>query len=359
LLSEKVIPPNGEGEVKVTYNSGRRKGQQSKTVYVHSNDPEQPKLALKVKGQVKEAVVCSPTRLEFGKVVQGESSAKQVTVTPGEGEKAKVKSVEVTSEYLSADFSETTAGDTKGYVIDVTLSPDAPRGRLSSQLKIETDNEHAPIVTVSVMATVTGEIVTTPDRLSLILQAGEENKSSVVSVNKMRGGPFTISKVECDVEHVTTDLQTVEKGKRYKVQVNGDPHAPICRANGTITIHTDDRNDPTIDIPLTFVVRGNLSVVPEQLSLGAVDEGQELTKVVTVMTKQDELTIKKVESTLDFLTTEVVTKETGKQYTINVTVKGDAPVGPIQGKLIIHTSDSLQPKVEVHVTGHVRSRPAT
>jgi len=102
LLSEKVIPPNGVGEIKVTYSAGKRRGKQSKSIQVQSSDPVQPTVSLKVQGIVKEVLLCNPNRLNFGNVLQGETTTKQIVLTPGEGEKVKVKNIESTSEYLTA-----------------------------------------------------------------------------------------------------------------------------------------------------------------------------------------------------------------------------------------------------------------
>ena len=110
MLSEKVIPPNGEGEIKVTYSSGKRKGTQSKSISVSTNDPANKKVSLKVTGIVKEAVVCNPSRLNFGKIVKGDTKTQQITVTPGEGEKVKIKSVKSLSEYLTTDVSKNPEG---------------------------------------------------------------------------------------------------------------------------------------------------------------------------------------------------------------------------------------------------------
>jgi len=357
LLSEKVIPPNGEGEVKVTYSSGKLKGEQSKSITVHSDDPEHPRISLTVKGSVKEAVVCRPERLIFGKVVLGESLTRQLTVTPGEGEKAEVKSVEINSEYLTADFSESKEKD--GYIVTVTLSPDAPRGPIYAELRINTDNEHAKQVTVSVMATVTGEIVTTPDQVFLVMQIGEQDTGSVFLIEKVRGGAFKISKVDTDLDYITTEVQPVEEGRRYRVRVNATAGAPVGRASGTMTVHTDDVNDPKIDVPLSVVVRGNLNVVPEQLSFGLVTQGQSPVRTIRLMSRKEGLKVKKVETSADALTARVETTEPGKNFQIIVSVDQNAPEGPLLGKVIIHTNDELQPIVEVSITGRIAAAPGT
>ena len=357
MLSEKIIPPNGEGEIKVTYSSGKRKGTQSKSISVLTNDPANKNVSLKVTGIVKEAVVCKPDRLNFGKIVRGDTPTQQVTVTPGEGEKVKIRNVKSLSEYLTTDFSKNPEGE--GYVVRVTLSPEAPRGRLNSQLKIHTDNKNAEEITVYVSGTVTGEIVSIPDRVTLILQKGEENQGTTLSVNKEREGTFTISKIECNLEYVTHQLQTVEQGREYKVQLNAGDDVDIGRKSGTITIHTDSPDDPELEIPLTVVVRGNLNIVPEQLSFGLVSQGDKRNKTLTVTTNKEKLKIKKVKCDLDFLTTKVQDKEPGKSYIISVTIGENPPTGQFKGTLTFQTDDPLQPKVEIPVNGRVRAKPST
>lgn len=357
MLSEKVIPPKGEGEIKVTYNSGKRKGSQSKSVSVETNDPNNKKLSLKVKGIVKEAVACKPDRLNFGKIVQGDTQTREVTVTPGEGEKVKVNKVESLSEYVTTKLSKNPEGE--GYVVQVTLSPKAPRGRLDGQVKVYTDNENAREITVYVNATITGEIVFVPDRVTLIVQKEQENQGATVTVHKEREGTFAITKVECDVLHVSTELQTLEEGRRYTVLLNASDQVDIGRDSGTLTLHTDAPDDPEVKVPLTLIVRGNLNIIPEQLSFGLVNQGDQRTKTITVSTSKEKLKIKKVKCDLGFLTTNVEEREAGKSFQIKVTTEANAPDGQFDGTLTIETDDSLQPKVEIPVNGRVRAKPST
>ena len=357
MLSEKVIPPNGEGEIKVTYSAGRRSGSQSKSVSVHTNDPENPKVMLKVHGQIKEAVVCNPSRLNFGNIVQGDSQARKIIVTAGEGEKAKVKDVESLSEHLKTDLSKNPEGE--GYVVNVTLSPDVPRGRFSGQLRINTDNEHAPQITVSATANITGEIVVTPDRITLVYQKEEDNAGTTFSINKEREGAVAITKIECDVDHVITKLLTITEGKRYKVEVNATDQITMGRSSGTITLHTDSQDDPEIKVPLTVIVRGNLTLVPEKLSFGLIAQGDQRSKSITVSSTKGKLTIKNVECNLDFMKMEINEKVPGTNYQITIRVDSEPPVGSFEGVLTIHTNDSLQPTVEVSLNGKVRAKPSS
>jgi hypothetical protein len=42
LLSSEVIAPGQSGEIKITFNTKGKKGQNTKTVYIYSNDPDSP-----------------------------------------------------------------------------------------------------------------------------------------------------------------------------------------------------------------------------------------------------------------------------------------------------------------------------
>jgi hypothetical protein len=51
--SSKIIPPQKDGQIAVTYNTGANMGKVSKTVYVFSNDVEAPQRSVSIHGVVE------------------------------------------------------------------------------------------------------------------------------------------------------------------------------------------------------------------------------------------------------------------------------------------------------------------
>ena len=51
--SSKIIPPQKDGQIAVTYNTGSNMGKVSKTVYVFSNDVEAPQRSVSIHGNVE------------------------------------------------------------------------------------------------------------------------------------------------------------------------------------------------------------------------------------------------------------------------------------------------------------------
>ncbi len=50
--SSKIIPPQKEGQIVVSYHTGRNLGKVSKTVYIYSNDVEAPQRSVSLHGMV-------------------------------------------------------------------------------------------------------------------------------------------------------------------------------------------------------------------------------------------------------------------------------------------------------------------
>ncbi len=68
LVSQKSIPPGGQGELQATFDSTRFRGAIAKTIYLYSNDPVRPTMQLSIKGKVLETVALVPSQVNFGKV---------------------------------------------------------------------------------------------------------------------------------------------------------------------------------------------------------------------------------------------------------------------------------------------------
>ncbi len=64
-ISNRVVPPRGTGKIRVTFNSKNYIGGVTETIYIHTNDPENNKVQLKLKSTVKPPVKTPPIRIYF------------------------------------------------------------------------------------------------------------------------------------------------------------------------------------------------------------------------------------------------------------------------------------------------------
>ncbi len=64
-ISNRVVPPRGTGKIKITFNSKNYIGGVTETIYIHTNDPENSKVQLTLKANVKPPAETPPVRIYF------------------------------------------------------------------------------------------------------------------------------------------------------------------------------------------------------------------------------------------------------------------------------------------------------
>jgi hypothetical protein len=268
LLSSKEVPPQGTAEVKITFRSGIFEDEIRKTVYVHSDDPDEPIVKLSVKAKVWSAVSLEPERLHFGRIEIGETATGKVKVYPKE-KGLKITKVESLSEYLSAKLSKFTEEDKKdeeiakdalkknGWMLEVTLSREAEIGNLYGSIRLHTNNPKNSIVSVPVQAYIIGEITLRPQVFGFGTVKKGATESREITVTKSREKTLAILKVESDLPWLLTDVKVLEKGSKYEITAKVGPDAPEGRVRGKVTIHTNNQKQPVLTA-LVFAYVGEL-----------------------------------------------------------------------------------------------------
>lgn len=137
LVSEKILPPGSGGEIQVSFDSTRFRGDVTKTVYVYSNDPVRPVLQLFVKGQVREAVVVEPAQVYFGSVTAGRTAQSEVLLR-NQGKTALTFGVPVTTaEELSVRIPGATLAPGEEMTLTLTLAPKPGPARFSGYVLLQ------------------------------------------------------------------------------------------------------------------------------------------------------------------------------------------------------------------------------
>jgi len=177
--------------------------------------------------------------------------------------------------------------------------------------------------------------------------------SQEVTIEAMEEEPLEITAVSSDVdEKIKYELKTVEKDKKYTLEVkNSSTDEGFIRGN--ITLKTSSKKKPLILLPLYIKLQKELVVKPEILSFGTIDTGGEgalekrLTrKVMVKKNRGEDLAIKKIKPSADWIMTETVTNQEGKQYRVVITLDKDKmPKGQFEEKVEIKTNSQKEPLV--------------
>jgi hypothetical protein len=176
--------------------------------------------------------------------------------------------------------------------------------------------------------------------------------------------------LEISVAPVATGLRVVHADRTIAPAASGTVRVAVdtFRAGMTtewkVPVTTNDPAAPTLELIVKADVRAFLTVEPATARFNFVQYGRE-GGTTHILSAQDEAPIEVlgVESPAEFITAswrelktpaERVADLPGRQWRIDLTIKGEAAVGPIAGYAIVRTTHPRQPRAFLPVTGFVR-----
>jgi predicted double-glycine peptidase len=254
LLSDKEIPAGGEGEIKVTFDIGQRRGKQTQTIYVHSNDSDEPLVKLILTGRVKAYTVASPNQIYFGSTKRGEGAIKRINIFEGE-ERIRITKVESTSKHLFTEVFNTIYDKRPGYEVIVALSPDTPINLLNEKIIIYTDSKRRPIIEIPVTGEIKGPISICPDNFFFGFVKKGKSISRKVTLSADNQENWEILRIENCPNPISTKIKSIQKGKKYEVIATLSSNVPAGTIKGSIKLHTNSPDQPVIKVPVYGLIR--------------------------------------------------------------------------------------------------------
>ncbi|MCK5375467.1 MAG: DUF1573 domain-containing protein [Acidobacteria bacterium] len=166
----------------------------------------------------------------------------------------------------------------------------------------------------------------------------------------------------CTVADFDREIPAGKTGLVKATLETRDFSGPISKS---ILIMTNDPRDPTVTVVIKTVVHPFVEVLPRALvRFNAVQHEPMNQKVVVVSGDDDEnFQVTGVESSVPFLTVtvrplgadELLAGKSSKQFEVALSMKEDAPVGPVNAVLEVHTNHPKAKTVPVKVFGVIRA----
>lgn len=241
-----MIPPGGEGEIKVTLKPKGGHTEIEKKVMVFSNDPEQPQFALTMKGRLLVDMEAVPATVQLANLAPNEPGVATVSVARNKDSTATVKSVRVEdTERFSIEEIATSPGALATYEVRFV---GGKVGTTSTKIIVETTGEHTPKLTIPVRASAAYNLIY-PKRVSITRNASggfEQN----LRISTRRGDPPKVAKVEdpdglLDIEVLAANETAVNVRLRVRAP---DTVKVDDKLLHTLWVHTNDRDEPKVKI---------------------------------------------------------------------------------------------------------------
>jgi hypothetical protein len=272
VVSAADIPPGGEGKIKVKVSTRGRKGNLQKTVVVQSNDPKQPRYALKIKGIVEVIAAFEPDRLNLKNIAKGETVTRTVKISGREADKLKItelvssKPEELTAELVTEEGKP---------AAKITFKAGDKAGRLSARVTGKTNLKNPKEIFLYVYGQVSDDLVAERPFIFFPTHAGagaesllaetasilvapfkKKNQAVKLKVTSLAGTPFELTGVEDPEGSVIGTAKKENNEWQVFLMLAKKPKKP----RGVVRILTDRDDQPAIEV--RYNVRSALRPIP-------------------------------------------------------------------------------------------------
>lgn len=182
----------------------------------------------------------------------------------------------------------------------------------------------------------------------------ETSKTMTVTIYGEPFGQTVIEKVIIP-EGFTYSLESIadESGVRRLVKISNNLRSQIGRVSETLSIHTSNKAQPVLRIPISLNIIGEISVEPSRLFFGHIFQGNEARKTVRLSSSNSSFNILEVTTDLQFIQISREKETASETQTLTAYVKGDAPPGRFKGTMTILTDSKYEPEIRIPVIGRV------
>ena len=238
--SKNSIPPGEDAYVEARFTLKGRRGKQSKSITVESNDPATPRLRLWLKGEIVTELAMQPRYINFSQVhkdVGATQTVDLVSLRPG------IRITQVKSD--STNFAARIDPDGRGLTIRTV--PPIKEGFARARMVVHTDHPESLYTDVNMVAVVVGDLNVVPREL-ILRSSQPASRRLALMVRPFGNTPFTITRVDVPQEGVSPTTMPLANGSISVILAGIRPDNAL---NGqVITLHTDLPSAPLLSVPI-------------------------------------------------------------------------------------------------------------
>ncbi|RJP21138.1 MAG: DUF1573 domain-containing protein [Candidatus Abyssobacteria bacterium SURF_5] len=249
LLSQREIPPGGNGSVEVSFHSGRSGGQRRKAIFVSSNDPGSPSVKLEIIANVLVPLEVRPSTL-YWVAELNEKSSRTVDLLYNPELQVNIKSLELSSPAFTASYRPADQPGVTGYRIDLQYDGKLPVGNFQERLTILTDNASYPKVLVHLRGKVVGPVKVIPDAVAFGVINENLPLTRVIRLHSTNNKEFTVTGVESTNPLIAYELEQKEQSRFFEIKVSINQKPPAGAFSEKLYIKTNDSSYPVIEVPV-------------------------------------------------------------------------------------------------------------
>ena len=259
---ERVIAPGEIGKIKAEVKTDNFDGPINKSIAVFTNDPENPKLQLVVRANVRPYINVLPGYARYN-YVQGETvGAIAQTLWAEDGDEVAIVSVEAPYDHLKVTYREATEdelhpkGKGRQWHLEFTLdSKSSPIGALRDHVEIRLDHHKQRFVRIPISGFVRPRQHITPQEVDFgKLEGASLPMRRTLHFTNFITDTIELTEVETGIEGLSVEVKgstsELDAGRRFQLILTVGPGMPKGDFSSTVKIHTTDEQNPIVQLPI-------------------------------------------------------------------------------------------------------------
>lgn len=240
--------------------------------------------------------------------------------------------------------------------IKTTFNTGSYGGKVKKTIAVLSNDPRTPNHKLTISGEVIEEISFKPKNINFGSFRADNKSDKIVkfSVKSQSGPDFKIVKVTPSKSFVETTAIEGQNGEYTIVATLKDYHK-IGRFSGKIFLETNSTKQPKASIIFYGVVEGDITINQKRIYYGTVTEGREITKKLFVKINESHIKILSSKISPDYLSVKIDERyeQRNPHCLIETKLHEDAPVGKINGLLVLTTNSEEQPIINIPITGEV------
>jgi len=297
---------------------------------------------------------------DFGKLVGAESVShtfKLKNLGPGT---LTVEGVQPQCGCTTAGAWEKTVAPGAEWQLPITLRTAGAEGRLMKYITVRTNDPKMREFRYTITGEVKSRFAFKPTRHFQLGRVPREKETrSVVTVTNQTETPIVFKKAGVDSKFFQVQLRELSAGKEYEITLVTVPPLNEGFTQGKVTIETDCKEQPTVEMFVYAMVPPRLTLIPTVVMVPNPLEEDARRSLTLRNEGETPVHVKQVLVGNPAIQSEVTPTEEGKLYQIWLTVPKGTTIPPTGQTVTILTDDEKMPTFVAQIRSYAARPPTT
>jgi Protein of unknown function (DUF1573) len=240
------------------------------------------------------------------------------------------------------------------------------KGPFEGQILVSLNDPALPQARLAFAGQVISTITLSPMAAFFVAARRGESKQASIEIINHEAEPLGIEQVEHSSERFTTQLETLEEGRRYRLTLMLNPDGPGGQSTETILVKTSSKTAPVLSIAANSYLHERVYTFPDVVDLSALRLGDMHMNPDRLRAVSQTLMVYQwggsdfqvnFRTDLPVLDLKAERGPKGDRYQTTITlIRDKVQIGPIKGSIFIQTNDPQFPRITVPVSGLIIER---